>query len=488
MDIHDRVISQKKLKEDEERLNIVIKASDLGTWELNLITDEFHYSERFLEIFGMEQGKDLMHNELLTYFLAEDLPIRKKAFKDAYETGVLYYISRIMWQDKSIHWIENKGKVFYTDHNQPQKLIGTTRDITAEKHYQQKLEEREQKFRLLADSMPQLVWTGDADGNLNFFSQAVYVYSGLSKEEIEKEGWLQIVHPDDREENIKAWEYAITTGTDFIFEHRFKRYDGVYRWQLSRAIPQKDEAGKIQMWVGTSTDIQEMKEQDQQKDFFISMASHELKTPITSIKGYVQILQSTYQKSEDGFLKNSLRIIDKQILTLTNLIADLLDLSKIKSGSLVLNKEDFEINELIQEVVYEITHINPGYHIDFSGLNLVKVYADKGRIGQVLINFLTNAVKYSPESKKIIVESFIRENEVIVSVEDSGIGISKPDQQKIFERFYRVEGKNEKTFPGFGIGLFIASEIIKRHHGQIWVTSEPEKGSTFFFSIPLKNK
>ncbi|MEI9956158.1 MAG: PAS domain-containing sensor histidine kinase [Ferruginibacter sp.] len=335
--------------------------------------------------------------------------------------------------------------------------------------------------------MPQLIWTGDAQGNLNYFSQSVYNYTGLTPHEIAQDGWLQIVHPEDRDENVKLWANSIETGTDFNFEHRFRRFDGEYRWQLSRAIPQKDADGNIQMWVGTSTDIQEMKELDQQKDYFISMASHELKTPITSIKGYVQILQSMYQNSEDHFLKNSLGIVDKQIITITNLISALLDLSKIKSGSLVLNKERFDTNSLIEEMIDEIKHINPEYAINFSANSNVEVYADRDRIGQVLINFLTNAVKYSPETKTVEVKSYVENNNLVISVQDFGIGISKNDQAKIFERFYRVEGKNEKTFPGFGIGLFIAAEIINRHNGNIGVSSEPAKGSVFYFSLPVNN-
>ncbi|MEP7239014.1 MAG: ATP-binding protein, partial [Ferruginibacter sp.] len=367
-------------------------------------------------------------------------------------------------------------------------IIGASkiaRNITPQKEAERLIAANEQKFRVLADSMPQFVWTGDAEGNLNYFNQAVYEYSGLTPEQINKDGWLQIVHPDDREANVTAWIHAIKTGTDFILEHRFGRSDGEYRWQLSRAVPQRDAAGNIQMWVGTSTDIQEIKEQDQQKDFFISMASHELKTPITSIKGYVQLLQSTYADGEDNFLKKSLKVIDKQIITLTSLISDLLDVSKIKSGSLVLNKQEFEISEMIKEVANHIQHVNPDYNIIFSG-NAAPVSADRERISQVLINLLTNAVKYSPKSKEIIIKNYIEDDHVIVSVHDSGIGINKTDQEKIFERFYRVEGKDERTYPGFGIGLFISSEIIQRHQGKISVTSQPGKGSVFYFSIPLK--
>ena len=485
MDIHEEIIYKENLEASEQKLNIVIEASEMGTWEQDLKTKQLTYSHRYLEILGYPKNIKQSHTELLSHLHPDDILIREIAFKSAVQTGSLYYQSRILWKDNSVHWIEAKGKVFFDELQQPLKMIGTIRDITDEKKYNQELEEREQKFRILADFMPQFVWTGDAQGNLNYFNQAVYNYSGLSPEKVESEGWLQIVHPTERDENIKAWIKAVTEGTDFIFEHRFKRYDGIYRWQLSRAVPQRDVNGNIQMWVGTSTDIQDIKEQEQQKDYFISMASHELKTPVTSIKGYVQILQSMYGNGADTFLQNSLKIVDKQILTLTKLISELLDISKIKSGGLDFDKEDFEINDLVHEIVSEIKHINPGYNIPVSATGKVMVNADRHRIGQVLINFLTNAVKYSPHADTIKVISYNQGNQVIISVEDTGIGISKKDQERIFERFYRVEGKNEKTFPGFGIGLFIASEIIKRHNGKINVMSEPGKGSVFSFSLPV---
>ena len=485
MDIHEQVTNQQIIKENEERLNVVIEASELGTWELNLHTDKMITSHRYLEIFGYKNNAAPTHAQFLDQLYPDDILLRDLAFKEAMNTGILLYELRIYWPDKSVHWIEVKGKVFYDEENLPLKILGTLRDITEETNYQQDLLEREQKFRLLADTVPQFVWTGDATGKLNYFNQSVYKFSGLTPEKIQQDGWLQIVHPDEREENIRKWTDAVATGKDFNFEHRFRRYDGEYRWQLSRAIPQKDAFGNIRMWVGSSTDIQEIKEQDQQKDYFISLASHELKTPVTSMKGYVQILQKIYGNKEDTFLKNSLSVVDKQIVTLTNLITNLLDLSKIKTGILSLNKEDFEMNALVNDVIAEIKNIHPGYNILFTAEKACFVHADKERIGQVLINFLTNAVKYSPGSRKIILTSAVENKHVIISVQDAGIGIQKKDQEKIFERFYRVEGKNEKTFPGFGIGLFISAEIINRHNGKIGVNSEPGKGSVFYFSLPL---
>lgn len=368
-------------------------------------------------------------------------------------------------------------------------IIGASkiaRDITRQKQIEKQIAESEEKFRLLASSMAQLIWTSDATGNLTYFNQAVYAFSGLNLEQLQDGGWLEIVHPDDREENTSKWMHSIATGEDFFLEHRFRRHDGEYRWQLSRALPQKDSNGNIQMWVGTSTDIHEIKENEQQKDFFISIASHELKTPITTTKGYIQILMSMYKDKGDDFLNKSLETVNKQIITLTTLITELLDLSKIKAGSLQLVKEEFCITDLIKEIVKEIEHTSPDCVISFIEKGNATVYGDKGRVGQVLINFLTNAIKYSPNCKEITITSKVTNNEVSVAVSDSGIGISKTDQQKIFQRFYRVAGKDEKTFPGFGIGLFIAAEIIQRHDGKIGVDSEPGKGSVFYFSLPLK--
>ncbi len=173
------------------------------------------------------------------------------------------------------------------------------RDITEQKKYERAVKESEEKFRLLADSMPQHIWTSDPEGNLNYYNQSVFNYSGLTLEQINKDGWIQIVHPNDREENIKQWTEAITNSTNFLFEHRFKKYDGEYRWQLSRAVPQKDANGNITMWVGSSTDIQAIKEEEQRKGAFIKMVSYELKTPVTSIKGYVQLLLSMLKEEKE---------------------------------------------------------------------------------------------------------------------------------------------------------------------------------------------
>lgn len=484
-EVTDLMVAKQKIEDSEKRLNLVIDASELGTWELNLKTSEAIYSDRYLEILGYHERINLTHAQLLAHLYPDDLLIREEAFRQAFITGVLHYKSRIIWKDKSVRWIEVQGKVFYDENNQPLRLMGTVRDITDEEYYQQELQEREQKFRLLADSMPQFVWTGDAEGKLNYFSYAVYNYTGLIAEQIDKEGWLQIVHPDDREENIKRWMHSVKTGTDFLFEHRFRRQDGEYRWQLSRALPVKDSAGKIQMWVGTSTDIDEIKKHQQEKDDFIKIASHELKTPVTTIKAYVQLLLKQCVNQQDSMLVKSLSTIDKQITKLAKLIADLLDVTKIEMGSFYANKENFSITELLRDVINNIQTTTNTHHVLFNTPADALVYADKDRITQVLTNLLINAIKYSPNADKVIVNIAMKTNEVIVSIQDFGIGMAPKDHKKVFDRFYRAEHpEGTILFPGFGIGLFIVKEIIANHKGKVWVESEKNKGSTFYFSLP----
>ena len=246
-----------------------------------------------------------------------------------------------------------------------------------------------------------------------------------------------------------------------------------------------DSNGDIYGILAMGYDVTDIKRNDEQKNDFIKMASHELKTPVTTIKGYIQLLLSEYKNGNDALLSNSLRTIDKQITKLTTLITDLLDVTKIETGRFILNSENFVINDLIKETIEDIQAGSRSHKIIFNQSLPVSVCADKDRICQVLVNLVTNAIKYSPDADTIVVGLQKFPGEVIVSVKDFGIGISDTDRDKIFERFYRVEGKHERTFPGFGIGLFIVKEIISNHNGRVWVESEKDNGSTFYFSLPL---
>jgi PAS domain S-box-containing protein len=486
--VTEKVEARLKVEDAEERLRLAVEAAELGTFEVDIKKDRLIYSPRFAEILGHESSEQLNHQVVSNQVLKDDQELVKAAFESALINGNYFYEARILTPAGAIKWIRTQGKLFYDEQNKPTRLVGSVTDITAAVKYQSELEESEKKFRLLAESLPEFIWTTDKNGIFNYFNEALYRYSGTTPKDGNNDYWLDIIHPEEQEENKRLWAESIETGKGFASEHRFRRSDGEYRWQLSRAIPQRDMLGNIQMWVGSSTDIHELKKQEAERDFFISTASHELKTPITSVKAYIQLLMSMHTDHKDPFLESALASVDRQIVKLTNLISGMLDISKIKSGSFFLYKEDFNINSLIEEVIEEIKQVSSNYQFSFLKEAEINFYGDRERIGQVISNLLTNAVKYSPDATDIRVTSAIADNEIIVSVQDSGIGINKTDQGKIFNRFYRVEGKNERTFPGFGIGLFICQDIVQRHEGKIGVTSEPGKGSIFYFSLPLLNR
>jgi len=368
--------------------------------------------------------------------------------------------------------------------NNSEKLILLSiEDITERKQVAVKVEESEQQFRFIADAMPEKVWAADALGNINYFNQNWLNYTGLSFEELKDWGWGKIIHPDDWEENKKRWQYSIDTGNNFELEHRFLNKQGEYKWHLSRCIGYKDENGKIKMWVGSNTDIHDQKTKEQAKDEFISIASHELKTPLTTAKAYVQLLQLSTKKTNGQdfmFAKKAGECIDR----LNDLINELLDVSKIQNGKLPLHITTFDFNKMLSDTIEGVQYGAPTHTIIKSGETLKPATGDKERLQQVLINLLTNAVKYSPKSDKVFVNVIEKKGEIKVSVTDSGIGIRKENLEKIFERYYREEGR-AVHFQGLGIGLSICREIIKRHNGKIWAESKPGKGSTFYFTIPL---
>jgi signal transduction histidine kinase len=221
------------------------------------------------------------------------------------------------------------------------------------------------------------------------------------------------------------------------------------------------------------------------KDEFISVVSHELKTPVTSLKIYTQILHDESIKEGDTKKESMLARMGIQVNKLISLINDLLDTYKLQDGQLKYVKEDFELNELVKEIVGKMQKIKNTKKIFLQTEGLFEVHADRDRIGQVLSSLLSNALKYSDSGDEIIVKTEKQNGKVICSIRDNGIGIAPDQQAKIFERFYRASGENLHTYPGLGLGLYISKEIIEKHNENIWVESNEGKGTVFYFSLAL---
>lgn len=235
-------------------------------------------------------------------------------------------------------------------------------------------------------------------------------------------------------------------------------------------------------------DITDRKKLEKQKDDFIGIVSHELKTPLTSIKLFSQILEKHLEENKDRRGSFLLSKMTEQIEKLTQLMASFVNVYKIQTGKLALNKKNFEIDKLISSVVSDFQYTTQSHTIEHDGQSKVTVFADKERIEQVLVNLISNAIKYSPTASKVIVTSSKNDKQIIISVQDFGLGIPKEEQGKIFDRFFRIKAKEGSRPSGLGLGLYISSEIITQHKGKIWVESNEGKGSTFRFSLPIKQK
>ncbi len=344
--------------------------------------------------------------------------------------------------------------------------------------------ESESRFRMMMETMPQIAWTSATNGDVTFYNKQWYDYTGLDYDQTKGWEWKSVIHPDDLSYNIEKYTSILKSSKQGEFEVRERRNDGEYRWHLVRLQPVTNEKNEIQLWVGTATDIHELKNLQQQKDDFISIASHELKTPVTSLKVSLQLLDRNKDNPTAPIVPKLIGQANKSLDRVSTLIEDLLNVSKLNQGQLHLNKKQFNISQVIDDCCQHI-RMEGTYSIVTDGDRELEVYADADRIEQVVLNFINNAIKYASESKEICIK-IEKENEIAkVSVSDRGPGIAPEKVPHLFDRYYRVDSHGVQ-YSGLGLGLYISSEIIKRHDGQIGVDTEIGKGSTFWFTIPLK--
>jgi len=344
------------------------------------------------------------------------------------------------------------------------------------------LAESEKQFRNMMETIPQIAWTNTVDGEVTFYNQRWYDYTSLDYQHSKGWGWLSAIHPDDLQYTLNQYKSILETSEGGEFQNRKKREDGIYRWHLIRLMPVKNEEDEVQLWTGTATDIHELKLLQQQKDDFISIASHELKTPITSLKASLQLLNRIKDEPTSAMLPNMIDLANKSLDKVIILIKYLLDASNVNEGQLRLNQQLFTLSKVIDECCHSIS-IEGLYNIVTEGDMELQVYADAERVNQVVINFVTNAIKYAPESREIRIKIERVNDMAKVSIIDKGPGISPDKLTHLFDRYYQAESGGS-LYSGLGLGLYISAEIIKKHKGQIGVNSELGKGSTFWFTLP----
>jgi PAS domain S-box-containing protein len=607
-EVTEQVKFMHKLEEAEERARLAADVVDMGIFDLNILNGALVTSRRFANIFGFEEpvsGEE--YNKVLH---PDDVMTRKKAHESAIENGRMHYEARIVWKDKSMHWVRVEGKVIYDKKENPIRILGTLIDITAQKSdkeqqkklitlvengvdlmsilnldgsnsyinaagikmlgftsltqaintpisefysredyeliqrevlpavlrkgmwtgnmkvihnatgevfpvsttcirindgsttkpigvgivmrdlrpelmAKQALADSEELLRNITSASPTALWMSDEEGRIIYVNETWTDWCDNTFEDNMCDGWIDPIHELDQQLFKSRFYSSIRERIQFEAEFRIQDANGKLRWCVAIGDPQYREHGLFIGFIGSCTDITEHKKLQNQKDNFIGIASHELKTPVTSLKGYTQVLARVLNKKGLDIEVSMMQKMDAQLNRLTSLINDLLDVTKINSGKLQYNSQEFEIQPMLSELVEDLQRTSSKHKLIEVYEATGKVFADKDRIEQVVINLITNAIKYSPSGDQVIISCEQVDQEIVISIQDFGVGISKSNQFKVFEQFYRVSTEKQHTFPGVGLGLYISAEIIKRTGGRIWVESEENKGSCFYFSLPI---
>jgi PAS domain S-box-containing protein len=528
-------VKQKKIKGALEQISLAKQAAQLGMFDLDVPNDKLVWDERCKELFGVSASKEVAYTtDFVEGLHPEDRDKTLKAVADAYDQLLTFGKYDVEYRtigadDGQVRFVRAIGQVFFDEHRQPQRFIGTVMDITEAANArieilknraelqetneelaatneelaatneelqsiheemlinQEQLKENEGRLRLITDNISQLVWMADPAGDIYWYNERWYQYTGKSSEDMKGRGWQMVHHPDYVKQVTLKYEACMTS--ENIWEDTFPLLgaDGQYRWFLSRAVPFKNDAGEVVSWFGTNTDVTEQKQDDQRKNDFISMVSHELKTPLTSTIGYVQVTQNRAIKKDDALTSGMMERAGKQLGKMTSMINGFLNVSRLESGKIHIDKQPFDMASLIKEVEEEhMTHVT-GHRVVFSLVQPSIIVADRDKIGQVINNFISNALKYSPVNSTITVTCETEGDQIQVAVKDQGMGIPATEQPRLFERYYRVKGDHMTSISGFGIGLYLCKEIIDRHRGNIGVDSIPDNGSTFWFTLPAEN-
>jgi len=370
-------------------------------------------------------------------------------------------------------------------------FVKVARDITAQKKAEDALLALEERYRIALTSAEMGTWDWNIESNIVFWNEQHYILLGLepATEPVSTDFFTQFLYPADADQVQTALSKAIKELGVFHAEFRIITADKKEtRWMSSygRALPAGSK--RASRMVGVMYDITERKRLEKEKEEFLNIASHEIKTPLTSIKSYAEIVQDLFEESNSEEQLLYLKKLNLQIDRLNDLISDLLDTTKVTEGELPLHLRSFDLNELISERISDMEHLSSKHVIRLTAGHIPPVVADRERISQVLTNLINNAIKYSPKGGNITVTSQANNGNVLVSVKDEGIGIGKEMQARVFDRFFRVSNAQTNTAPGMGLGLYISAGIIYRHKGTISVESNPGEGATFSFTIPVSQE
>lgn len=369
-----------------------------------------------------------------------------------------------------------------------QYILHEARDVTAECQLQASLE----RFRLLAEAMPQKVWTALPDGHVNYLNQQWMDYTGCTFEQLKGHGLAEVFHPDDLPGALQIWGQAIATSTPFQMEHRLCQADGTYRWHLGRGLPMRNDAGELVMWVGTDTDIHEQKlaqqelltaNQELQKinedlDSFVYTASHDLKLPIINMGSIFDELMHTCE-IKDPDQEKMVAMFHKSLEQIQTTISDLAEIAKVQKN-FHQEKEEVDLQALTQEILLSIQDQvkASGARVEADFAAVPRLYFSRVNLRSIFYNLISNAIKYQAPGRPPVVRlsTYPEDDFLVLAVQDNGLGMDLGlCRDKLFQMFKRFHNH----VPGTGLGLYMIHRIIQNNNGLVEVDSNPHRGSTF---------
>jgi PAS domain S-box-containing protein len=478
--------AQQRIEEGEVALRLAIDAANFGTWFIHSVTREFITDERLKELFGYYPQENLSIEQAIAQIREDYREYVATALENAIYKGGDYDVTYpvIGLHDEKLRWLRAIGNLKADPSGAFSAFTGVVMDITEPYLAAQQISAAEENLRMATESGELATWFLDeklrkitASARFNEF------FGFMPGEEVPYTAAVSQIVPEYRQMVLDAVAASFNSGAHFKVEYPLSGFhDGKKRWVRSVGKFVADEKNGNYI-TGVMADITEQKMDEQRKNDFIGMVSHELKTPLTSLNSYLQVLQLKAVKSGDDFISTAMDQSLKQVKKMSTMINGFLNISRLESGKINIDKQRFDMAELVKESEAETILMNSSHTFIFHPVEKTMVNADKDKIGHVIHNLISNAVKYSKTGSTIQIACLTVNGHAHFSVADEGMGIDPQHVAHIFQRYYRVKSNN--NISGFGIGLYLSAEIIERHGGKIWVDSEPGRGSIFYFSLPL---